>query len=200
MIRELVRFNHGQLLAPWKQGEELDDAVFRIAATFPMRTIPHRAYQTAGDELYEFDPNVFVQQLVEETGISHTWEPIPIKMPEGMGSFHFSRLVKRDQVHTPFVDEREARLRARELLWAAWDKYHHFDPGKLDAERHASFVAGLFGDFVLENIDLAQQLMAAFSGKGEGMESLPNILTELERRAKVFMRPIPPTQNPLDNP
>src|SRR5262249_15118885 len=39
MIRMLVHWNHGQLLAPWQHGAELDDAVFQIAATFPMRVL-----------------------------------------------------------------------------------------------------------------------------------------------------------------
>jgi hypothetical protein len=57
--------------------------------------------------------------------------------------------------------------------WDAWDKFFHLQPGKLDAERHASIVAGQFGDFVLANIDLAQQLMAHFS-RGEGPHVTPN--------------------------
>src|SRR5215472_12213972 len=47
MIRMLAGWNHGQLLTPWQHGAELDDAVFRIAATFPMRSVPHRAYHIA---------------------------------------------------------------------------------------------------------------------------------------------------------
>ena len=140
---------------------------------FRCETIAHRSYQIAGDEKYEFDPNAFLQQLVEETGISHTWEPIRTKIPEGICCFHFSGFVKQDQEHTPFVDQREAKLRAPQVLWDAWDKYFHLQPGKLGAEMHASFVAGLFGDFVLENIDLAQQLMAHFS-RGEGPHVTPN--------------------------
>ena len=30
MVSSLEGFNHGQLLAPWKHGEDLDDAVFRV--------------------------------------------------------------------------------------------------------------------------------------------------------------------------
>jgi hypothetical protein len=47
---------------------------------------------------------------------------------------------------------------------------------------HASYVAGLFADFVIDNIDLAQQLTAHFSG-GEGPDPSA-IVTELERRVK----------------
>jgi len=64
----LTHFNHGQLLAPWHHGEELDDAVFRVAATFPMRALRDGCYMIAGDELYGYDPNAFVQRLMEETG------------------------------------------------------------------------------------------------------------------------------------
>ena len=57
----LAHSNHGQLLAPWRHGEELDDAVFRNAATFPMRALQHRVYKIAGDEIFGFDPNEFVE-------------------------------------------------------------------------------------------------------------------------------------------
>jgi hypothetical protein len=85
MIRILTNINiyHGQLLAPWQHGEELDDAVFRVAAAFPIRALRDGVYQIAGDEIFGFDPNAFVQRLIEETGISHVWEPIPTKISEG---------------------------------------------------------------------------------------------------------------------
>jgi hypothetical protein len=41
MIRTLTHYNRGQLLAPWKHGEELNDAVFGIAATFPLRYLKY---------------------------------------------------------------------------------------------------------------------------------------------------------------
>ena len=186
MIRMLAHFNHSQLLAPWKHGEELDDAVFRIAATFRMRTVRHRSYQIAGDEIFGFDPNAFVQQLIEETGISHTWEPIPTRIHEGGCCFRFTRVSVRRETpdpRYPFVEEGEAKLCAREVLWDAWDRYSHIQPSpKLGAEMHASYVAGLFADFVIDNIDLAQQLTAHFSG-GEGPDPSA-IVTELERRVK----------------
>src|SRR5579863_6080399 len=56
-------FSHGQLLAPWKRGEELDDVVFRLAATFPIRPLRQHVYKVAGDSLSGFDPNAFVEKL-----------------------------------------------------------------------------------------------------------------------------------------
>ena len=56
MIRMLTDYSSGQLLAPWHHGEELDDAVFRVAATFPMRALREGVYQLAGDEIFGFDP------------------------------------------------------------------------------------------------------------------------------------------------
>jgi len=32
-----------------------------------------------GDEKFGFDPNAFVQRLIDETGIPHVWIPIPTK-------------------------------------------------------------------------------------------------------------------------
>jgi hypothetical protein len=57
MIRILANFNDGQLLAPWRHGEELDDAVFRVAATFPMRAVRRGVYKIAGDDIFGVDPN-----------------------------------------------------------------------------------------------------------------------------------------------
>jgi hypothetical protein len=37
MIRTLARYNQDQLLAPWRHGEELHEAVFRIAALVKAR-------------------------------------------------------------------------------------------------------------------------------------------------------------------
>src|SRR5215469_2873180 len=75
-------FNRGQLLAPWKHDEELDDAVFRLAATFPMRPLLQHVYKVPGDSMWGFDANAFVEKLIEETGISHTWEPVLARIPE----------------------------------------------------------------------------------------------------------------------
>jgi hypothetical protein len=126
--------------------------------------------------------------LIGETGVSHTWDPIPTRIHEGGCCFTFLRAggeTPKEQALSPFVDKREAKRRAREVLWDAWEKYHHYQPGKLhDTELHTRFVAGLFADFVIDNIDLAQQLMAHFTGNGgEGPKRFA-IVTELERRVK----------------
>jgi hypothetical protein len=188
MIRTLDRLNHGQLVAPWKHGEELDDAVFRIAATFPMRSIPHRVYHIAGDELFGYDPNAFVQQLIEETGISHTWEPIRTIVSEGICGFSFLRAgpaTPKDQAsHVPFFrDEREAKRCTGEVFWAAWEKYRNMEPSEgISEDLHARMVATRFGDFLINNFDLSQQLIAHFRGV-EGAPQPFATVTELERRA-----------------
>jgi hypothetical protein len=82
MISTLVTY---KVLSPWQDGEEVDDAVFRIAAAFPLRELKPRDYMIPGDERFDFDPNAFVQRLVEETGISHVWEPVRNKISEGDG-------------------------------------------------------------------------------------------------------------------
>jgi len=191
MIRMLAHFSGGQLLAPWQHGTELDDAVFRIAATFPMRTVHHRVYMVEGDEMFGFDPNAFVQRLIEETGVPHIWEPISTRIHERGLLFRFTRVARRDEARsepTLVVDEREARLQTREVFWDCWDKYHHLQPSKLGAEMYAQSVAWRFADFVFDNIDLAQQLIADFSGKGGGVPDSFAIVTELERRTKDFAR------------
>jgi hypothetical protein len=65
-----------KLLAAWTHDERLDDAVFRLAATFPLHARTHRSYMIPGDEYHPFDPNAFVEHLVAETGIAHVWEPV----------------------------------------------------------------------------------------------------------------------------
>jgi hypothetical protein len=132
-------FNHGQLLAPWKHGEDLDDAVFRLAATFPMRPLRQHVYMVPGDSMAGFDPNAFVEKLIEETGISHTWKPVLARIPEGSSSCGYMKLrVGREGQAPPdpkagaealkkFIapqSEREAKHDARELLWAVWSKCH----------------------------------------------------------------------------
>jgi hypothetical protein len=175
MIRMLADFKGGQLLAPWRHGEELDDVVFRVAATLPMRVMRQRAYKIAGDEIFGFDPNAFVQRLIEETGISHTWDPIPTKIPEGDYVFI-----------TIFVDEGETKRRAREVLWDAWNKYFQLQPPQRDdRDTYAHALAILFADFVIDNLDLTQQLISVCGSGGEGVEPYA-ILTELERRARAW--------------
>ena len=189
IIRTLERFNHGQLLTPWKRGDELDDAVFRIAARFPMRVLPHRVYRLGGEEIFGYDPNAFVQQLVEETGISHTWEPLTTRVPEGHCTFSFLRsnvkpATLKEAPYVPFYrDEHEAKRCTREVLWDVWEKYYNIEPSeRISKDLHARLVAGHFADFVIDNSDLAQQLMSHFSGV-EGAPQAFAIVTELEQRA-----------------
>ena len=174
IIRMLAEFNGGQLLAPWRHGEELDDAVFRVAATFPMRWAHHRTYMIAGDEIYGFDPNAFVQRLIEETGVSHTWDPIPTKISEGGWVF-------------TFMGELEPKRRAREVLWDAWNKYFKLRVSQRDVGKAYTLGTMLFADFVIDNLDLTQQLISspACGGDGGGVEPFA-ILTELERRARAW--------------
>jgi hypothetical protein len=180
MIQMLI---HLKLLAPWQHGEELDDGVYRVAATFPMRVFSNRVYKVAGDDIFPFDPNAFVQRLVEETGISHTWDPIPTKI--GEDDFVYSRVTvtyKGQEGRKPDL-EREAKRGARDLLWDVWSRYR--DLSQLSRESKTSFahtVAILFADFVIDNIDLARELTSVVRG-GEGAPLL-SILRELERRAQ----------------
>jgi hypothetical protein len=97
MVETLARYNKGQLLAPWHQGEELHEAVFRMAATFPLRYLKRKSYMIPGDEHFGFDPNAFVQRLIEETGISHVWEPVQTKVAEGGRCFVTMRIPTRSQ-------------------------------------------------------------------------------------------------------
>ena len=189
LIRMLADFKDGQLLAPWRHGEELDEAVFRVAATFPMRVLRQRVYKIAGDEIFGFDPNAFVQRLVEETGISQVWEQIPTTIAEGGWSLNFIRVTFKGQTssglqHLP--DEREAKRCAREVLWDAWNKYFQLQPPQRDdRETYAHVVAILFADFVIDNLDLARQRIAVCANGSEGAEPFA-ILTELERKAKAW--------------
>ena len=177
MIRMLTGcFNHGQLLGPWQHGAELDDAVFRVAATFPMRAMRQHVYKVAGDDIYESDPNAFVQRLSEETGISHVWEPIRTRISEG--GWSYSRLRAGG---TPLPDpEREATHDARELLWAVWSKCRTPYQRLRKDEDLVEIVAILFADFVIDNIGIAREFMSM-----NGAEGRPplTILLELERRA-----------------
>jgi hypothetical protein len=192
-------FNHGQLLAPWKHGEELDDTVFRLAATFPMRPLRQHVYKVPGDSMAGFDPNAFVEKLIEETGISHTWEPVLARIPEGSSSCSYMKLrVGREGQAPPdpkagaealkkFIapqSEREAKHDARELLWAVWSKCQpniSRPSGNIPAELAAASVAMHFADFAIDNIDLAREFVSR-RYDGEGRDRLTVVL-ELERRA-----------------
>ena len=191
-------FNHGQLLAPWKRGEELDDAVFRLAATFPIWPLRQHVYKVAGDSLSGFDPNAFVEKLVEETGISHTWEPVLARIPEGAltCSYVTYRATFRGQGSSDpeaakealkkrmagEISEREVKQEARALLWAVWSKCQpNLSRASGNHEVHVASVAWHFADFAIDNIDLAREFVDD-RHRGEGRTQLAVVL-DLERRA-----------------
>jgi hypothetical protein len=182
MIRMLSDYNRGQLLAPWHHGGELDDAVFRIASKFPIRELRHKPYMIPGDEHFGFDPNAFVQTLIDETGISHVWEPVQIKVPEGGRCFVTQSVGFTGQAPNP---EREAKRRAREVAWNIWKR---FAPSldqvvsHCDKEHASEVVATFFADFLMDNIGLVREIEAGFNA-GNGGGGLP-VLMELERRAQ----------------
>jgi hypothetical protein len=170
-----------KLLTPWQHGEELDDAVFRIASTFPLRELRSKRYMISGDERFGFDPNAFVQKLIEETGISHVWEPVATKVSEGGRTFSYS-FVGGAQERDP---DAAAKHGARQILWEIWKR---FSPSldevvsHNDKEQATHIVATFFANFLLDNIDLVRQLEDAF----RDMQHVPldPILSELERKAQ----------------
>ena len=186
MIDTLTTYN---LLTPWKHGEDLDDAVFRVAASLPLHAIAYKRYKIPGDELDGFDPNAFVQRLIEETGISHVWEPVATKVPEGGRIFSYS-LVGGAQERDP---DAAAKHAARQIPWEIWKR---FSPSldevvsHKDKEQATHIVATFFANFLLDNIDLVRQLEDAF----RDMQHVPldptlsvpldPILSELERKAQ----------------
>ena len=52
----------GQLLDPWRHGEELDDLVFRVAATFPMDGMKRGVIYSG----LPFDTDAFIERLRSE--------------------------------------------------------------------------------------------------------------------------------------
>jgi hypothetical protein len=176
-----------KLLTPWHHGEELHEAVFRIAATFPLRYLKHKSYMISGDEHFGFDPNAFVQRLIEETGISHVWEPVRTKVAEGGRCFVTMRIptrVPNPGERVPHT-EREAKQGARQVLWEIWKRFSpRLDQvlAASDKEEAAHIVATFFANFLLDNIDLVRQLEDGF----RDLQHVPldPILSELERRAQ----------------
>jgi hypothetical protein len=179
MIRTLTIY---KLLTPWQHGEELDDDVFRIAATFPLRELKHKSYMIPGDEHFGFDPNAFVQRLIEETGITHVWEPVATKVPEGGRAFTTMSANFKGQVADP---EREAKRQARDLVWNIWKRCApSLDQvlSNTDKEDASEMVARFFADFLMDNIDLVRQLEGSFmAGNGGGPLEL---WFELEQKAQ----------------
>jgi hypothetical protein len=177
MLRTLTDF---KLLTPWMHDEHLDEAVFRLAATFPLHESQHKAYMIPGDEYYPFDPNSFVQRLVEETGIAHVWEPVPTKVPDGGRTFVTSSFAVQGQVRDP---DRDATQKARQLLWEIWRRFAGVDESltRRNGDRDSQLATILFADFLIGNTDLVQQVVAEFrKNEWVGMD----LLVELENRAR----------------
>jgi hypothetical protein len=178
MISTLIIY---KLLTPWQHGEELHEAVFRIAATFPFQYLKHKSYMIPGDKHFGFDPNAFVQRLIEETGISHVWEPVAIKVPEGGRLMTTCSVGSEGRGPNP---EREAKQQARQILWEIWKR---FSPSldevvsQSDKEHASEIVATFFANFLLDNVDLVRELEDSF--KDLQHVPLDPILSELERRA-----------------
>jgi hypothetical protein len=167
-----------QLLAPWQRGTELDDAVFRLAATFPIRPLRQHTYHLAGDSHYGFDPNAFVQKLIEETGIPHVWEPVPATVTGGCG-YTFIRVGSGTTTFPPPPDsEREIRQKIRELLWAVWSKCQPniSRPSPNHVEYDVPVIAMQFAEFAIDNNDLAREFI---SGSGDRLTTV----LQLERNA-----------------
>lgn len=168
-----------KLVTPWEHGEELDEGVFRVAATCPMRVYRRRMYKRAGDEIFPFDPNEFLRRLIEDTGVEHRWEPIQTKMGEGEFSFGTVTAAFKEQV--PPDSEQIAKLMVRDLLWDVWSRYHRFELSPLlDQKDFTHMVALMFGGFVIENINLARKIVSP----GADDPSPASIIAELERRAQ----------------
>lgn len=168
-----------KLLTPWQHGEELDDAVFQVAATFPLRELKRRPYMIPGDEHFGFDPNAFVERLVKETGISHVWEPVATKVAEG------GRLFTSLDGPQGLDPDTMAKREARELAWEIWQRFSPSLDQLLahsDKEQAAHIVATFFADFLMDNMDLVSQVEAGYRA-GNGGGGLP-VLMELERRAQ----------------
>jgi len=180
MLRMLIDLNHGQLLAPWHDGKELNDAVFRIAAAFPMHMLRQHNYMIEGDEYFGFDPNAFVKQLIEETGIAHVWEPVATKVHEGGRGYTTVSATFNGQ--GPSDPEREAKRQARDLLWQIWSRFAHLgDLMPLRDKWTVSRTTELFANFVVANDDLLREVESGFrTGDSVPLE----ILTKVERRAQ----------------
>jgi hypothetical protein len=179
MIQTLTTYN---LLTPWQHGEELDDAVFRIAATFPLRELKSKPYMISGDERFGFDPNAFVQRLIEETGVSHVWEPVATKIAEGGRCIVTQSVDFAGQVPNP---EREAKRKTRQVVWNIWKRFAPSLDQVLahsDKEHASEVVATIFADFLIDNIDLVRQVEDSF--RGHAGDSKLDPMIELERRAQ----------------
>lgn len=78
-----------------------------------------------------------------------------------------------------------AKHESRQILWEIWKRFSPSVDESVshsDKEHAAHLVATLFGNFVLDNVELVRQLEAAF--KETQSTPLDSILSELELRAR----------------
>jgi hypothetical protein len=175
MIETLTMY---KALAPWQRGEDFDDAVFKIAARFPIQEFKPQDYMIEGDECFGFDPNAFVQQLVSETGIAGTGKTIPTRVGDGRwwGSGPIQAIND-----TP---ERREERQAREVLWQIFKRFSpNLDLPILNGGQESSvhIAALMFADFLLDNIDLVRKLEDELKNPKVGCV---DVMKELERRAQ----------------
>ncbi len=60
---ELLEMDPGELLARWKRSGEFEEAVFRVAATIPMKWMEIGVPQSS----LPFDVDAFIQELQEKS-------------------------------------------------------------------------------------------------------------------------------------
>jgi hypothetical protein len=174
MIETLTMY---KALAPWQRGEDFDDAVFKIAARFPIQEFKPQDYMIEGDECFGFDPNAFVQQLVTETGIADTGQTIPTKIGEAGRQFGGGVIGL-----TNATPERQAAHQAREVLWMIFKRFSPILQALTSTGDPDNSVAPiLFADYLLDNIDLVRKLEDGFKNPKVGFT---DVLKQLEQRAQ----------------
>ena len=137
----------------------------------PLQYLERKRYKMPGDYLWEFDANAFIQRLIEETGIAHTWKPVLIRLAEGDRTF--------SMIEQPGPPETAGKRRARELLWAIWERCAG-DFVSHVGRQHPEVLARFYADFLIDNADLVSELEASFSSVGHPSVE---VLQQLEQRA-----------------
>src|ERR1700751_3122847 len=159
MIDTLVTF---KMLGPWTHDEQLDDAVFALAATFPLHEMQITDYMISGDELHPFDPNAFLQKLVEETGIAHVWDPVRTKVEEGGRRYVTTSASFKGAIPDP---ERGAIGKARQLLWMIWGRFSGVNDMIGPEVARAQLSGVLFDNFLIANTDIVERVVHALRQK-----------------------------------
>jgi hypothetical protein len=142
------------------------------------------------------DPNAFVQRLIDETRISHVWEPVQTKIPDGrrrVVTWRFRQHVANRRERVPKT-QREAKDQALQILWNIWKRFSPRVERRccltVANEVASRQIATSFANFLLDNIDLVRQLEDAKFR--EPAVDLDPILSELERRAQAHGLILPP--------